>query len=47
MQPPAFTFFCNAPELVDDNFRRYLENRMRTTFPLAGTPIRMHFKHKN
>ena len=47
VQPPAFTFFCNAPELVDDNFRRYLENRMRTTFPLAGTPIRMHFKHKN
>ena len=47
VQPPAFTFFCNAPELVDDNFRRYLENRMRTTFSLAGTPIRMHFKHKN
>ena len=47
VQPPAFTFFCNAPELVDDNFRRYLENRMRTTFPLAGTPIRTHFKHKN
>ena len=47
VQPPAFTFFCNAPELIDDNFRRYLENRMRSTFPLAGTPIRMHFKRKN
>ena len=47
VQPPAFTFFCNAPELIDDNFRRYLENRMRQTFDLAGTPIRMHFKRKN
>ncbi|MGN0073475.1 MAG: ribosome biogenesis GTPase Der [Coriobacteriales bacterium] len=47
VQPPAFTFFCNAPELIDDNYRRYLENRLRTTFPLAGTPIRMHFKRKN
>ena len=47
VQPPAFTFFCNTPELIDDNFRRYLENRMRSTFPLAGTPIRMHFKRKN
>ena len=46
-QPPTFTFFCNMPELVDDSFRRYLENRMRSTFPLGGTPIRMHFKRKN
>ena len=47
VQPPAFTFFCNAPELIDDNYRRYLENRMRATFALGGTPIRMHFKRKN
>ncbi|MGN0039137.1 MAG: ribosome biogenesis GTPase Der [Coriobacteriales bacterium] len=47
VQPPAFTFFCNAPEIIDDNYRRYLENRLRSTFPLAGTPIRMHFKRKN
>ncbi len=45
--PPAFTFFCNAPEMVDDGFRRYLENRLRDTFPLEGTPIRLNFKRKN
>lgn len=46
-QPPAFTFFANHPELVDDTYRRYLENRLRATFPLEGTPIRLHFKRKN
>ncbi len=25
--PPQFTFFANRPDLVDDNFERYLENR--------------------
>ena len=46
-EPPYFTFFANFPELVDDNFRRYLENRLRMTFDLSGTPIRMKFKKKN
>ena len=45
--PPTFTFFCNAPDLVDDNFQRYLENRMRETFELTGTPIRLRFRKKD
>lgn len=45
--PPAITFFCNFPELVDDNFKRYLENRLRETFDLEGTPIRLRFKKKS
>ena len=44
--PPAFTFFCNFPELVDDNFKRYLENRMRQLFNLGGTPVRLRFRKK-
>lgn len=44
--PPAVTFFCNFPELVDDNFKRYMENRMRETFNLEGTPLRLRFKKK-
>ncbi len=46
-QPPAFTFFANHPEIIDDNFKRYLENRLRTTFDLSGTPVRLRFKRKN
>ena len=46
-EPPYFTFFANFPEIIDDNYRRYLENRLRATFDLEGTPIRMKFKRKN
>ena len=45
--PPMFTFFVNAPEMINDNFRRYLENRVRDRFDLTGTPIRFKFKKKS
>ena len=45
--PPVFTFFANFPEIVDDNYKRYLENRLRATFALEGTPVRLKFKRKN
>jgi GTP-binding protein len=45
--PPGFVFFANHPRLVDDNFRRYLENRMREAFDLAGTPITLSFRQKD
>lgn len=46
-EPPVFTFFCNAPDLVDDNYERFLENRLRETFDLEGTPIRLRFRRKD
>ena len=46
-EPPVFTFFCNFPDLVDDNFERYLENRIRERFDLTGTPIRLRFRKKS
>ncbi|MCL2750436.1 MAG: ribosome biogenesis GTPase Der [Coriobacteriia bacterium] len=45
--PPHFTFFANHPEIVDDNYRRYLENRLRERFNLEGTPVFLHFKSKD
>lgn len=45
--PPQFTFFCNHPDIVDDNYERYLENRLREAFDLTGTPIRLKFKKKD
>lgn len=46
-RPPMFTFFCNRPDVVDDNYERYLENRLRKAFDLVGTPIRLKFKKKD
>ena len=45
--PPQFTFFVNHPDMIDDNYKRYLENRLRTTFDLVGTPVRIKFKRKD
>jgi GTP-binding protein len=45
--PPGFTFFANHPNLVDDNFRRYVENRLRDRFDLTGTPVMLKFRKKD
>ena len=45
--PPVFTFFANRPDIVDDNYERYLENHMRKHFDLEGTPVRFKFKKKD
>ena len=46
-KPPVFSIFCNAPDLADDNFQRFIENRMRAKFDLTGTPIRLKFRNKS
>jgi GTP-binding protein len=45
--PPGFTFFANHPKLIDENFRRYLENRMREAFDFTGTPLTLKFRQKD
>ncbi len=46
VEPPRFTIFCNHPDLVDESFERYIENRLRSTFDFTGTPIRLKFRKK-
>jgi GTPase len=43
---PVFVLFCNDPELVQDNFRRYLEKKLRERFPLEGVPVSLRFQRK-
>lgn len=45
-KPPVFAFFCNEPKLIDDNYRRYLENRIRSHFTFSGVPVLLTFKQK-
>jgi GTP-binding protein len=47
VKPPVFTFFCNEPRLIDENYRRYLENRLRAHFSFTGVPLVLTFKKKN
>ncbi|NCC07715.1 MAG: ribosome biogenesis GTPase Der [Clostridia bacterium] len=40
-RPPTFVCFCNSKQLFHFSYARYLENQIRETFGLSGTPIRM------
>ena len=39
-KPPTFVCFVNSQELFHFSYQRYLENRIRETFGMQGTPIR-------
>jgi GTP-binding protein len=43
-EPPTFLLHVNDPELVHFSYVRYLENRLRETYPFEGTPIRILFR---
>lgn len=44
--PPTFILFSNHPELIPENYKRYLENSVRAKFGFVGAPIRLVFKRK-
>lgn len=46
-KPPVFAFFCNEPKLIDDNYKRYLQNKIRGHFTFSGVPVVLSFKKKN
>lgn len=45
-KPPTFVCFCNDHELFHYSYQRYLENRIRETFGLEGTPVRMVIRER-
>ncbi|MDF2838618.1 MAG: GTP-binding protein EngA [Evtepia sp.] len=46
IRPPHFVCFCNDAKLFHFSYQRYLENQIRNTFGLEGTPIRMTIRQK-
>lgn len=45
-QPPTFVFFINNQELLKDNYKRYLENKLREAFGFFGNPIRLSARER-
>lgn len=45
-RPPTFVCFCNAKKLFHFSYQRYLENQIRETFGLEGTPIRIILRER-
>ncbi len=43
---PQFVFFCNLPDDVKDNYKRFLENKIREKFDFTGVPIQLYFRKK-
>ena len=46
VRPPHFVVFCNDARLFHFSYQRYLENQIRNTFGMEGTPIRLTIRQK-
>ena len=46
VKPPHFVIFCNDARLFHFSYQRYLENCIRSTFGLTGTPIVLSIRQK-
>lgn len=44
--PPTFVLFVNDTDLMQDNYKRYIENSIRNAVDFTGTPIRITLKSK-
>lgn len=47
IKPPTFQIFCNRPDIVTDNYKKFISNKIRENFDLAGTPIKLYFRNKD
>jgi GTP-binding protein len=45
-RPMTFQFFCNAPQAVAEEDRRFLGNQLRREFHLLGVPLKFVFRKK-
>ncbi len=46
-KPPTFVCFVNRADLFHFSYQRYIENQIRTTFGLEGTPVRMIVRERD
>ena len=46
IKPPHFVIFCNDARLFHFSYQRYIENCIRSTFGLEGTPIKITIRQK-
>jgi len=43
---PSFAFFCNHPKYVREDYRRFLENKIREHYDFAGVPMEIYMRKK-
>ncbi len=47
VKPPHFVVFCNEAQLFHFSYQRYIENQIRSTFGLEGTPVILTVRQKS
>ena len=45
-QIPSFVFYANLPQYVKENYRRFLENKIRENWDMHGSPINIFIRQK-
>lgn len=45
-QIPTFVFYANLPQYIKENYRRFLENKIRENWPMTGCPINVFIRQK-
>ncbi len=45
--PPLFVFHCNDPELLQNSYKRFLENVIRQHFDFEGVPLTLEFRERS
>ena len=45
-QIPSFVFYANLPQYVKENYRRFLENKIRENWAMHGCPINVFIRQK-
>ena len=43
---PSFAFFCNLPQYVREDYKRFLENKLRQHFEFTGCPLQLFMRKK-
>jgi GTP-binding protein len=46
-KPPTFVAFVNRADLFHFSYQRYIENQIRETFGLTGTPVRFVIRERD
>ena len=44
ISPPSFVLFSNHPDRISPSYRRFVENNLRESIDLVGTPVRIHWR---
>ncbi|WP_066640061.1 ribosome biogenesis GTPase Der [Desulfolucanica intricata] len=47
VKPPFFILFVNDPELMHFSYLRYLENQLRSSYGLEGTPVQFKMRRRD